>query len=371
MDLKIVHIVLGKANPNKMNGVNKVVNELATYQTNLGYDVELWGVTHSLKHNYPERNYHTELFLDKGKFRANQAIKAKLKTLKDRTVFHLHGGFIPQFFFIVRSILKAGFEYVFTPHGAYNALALERSKYKKRFFLSTFDYYIVKHAKAIHFIGQSEVDNGVKIFGEITKVLIPNGQPILSPDRFSQNGTDCPIFGFMGRLDIQTKGLDLLLEGFKQYLDKQNGKGVLWLIGDGPELPRLKEMAQNLGIKDAVCFKGSLFGKAKEEALDQLDIFCLTSRNEGLPGVVLEAANFGLPSIVSEATNMGRYIESFQSGWVLENNSADQIAKTMKIAFDEFNESSLEKYRQRAYKMLKSEFSWGKIAKAHIKNYAA
>ncbi len=373
MDVKIIHIVLGKANPNKMNGVNKVVNELATYQTKLGYDVSLWGITRSLKHNYPKRNYFTELFLDEGRFRTNHAIKAKLKKIDKNTVFHIHGGFIPQFYFVAKSLVKAGFQYVFTPHGAYNELALKRSALKKKVFLASFDKYIVKNAKSLHFIGQSEVINGLKIFGQKSNVLIPNGQPFsdLNEQHHSQNKTNAPIFGFMGRIDIHTKGLDLLLKGFKIYLDKLNGNGTLCIIGDGPALPKLKEMAQNLGINNAIDFKGSLFGDAKAAVLKTIDVFCLTSRNEGLPGVVLEAADYGIPSIISEATNMGEYITRYQSGWVLEQNTSADISKMMRIAQDEFRTPNFLNYQRRIRQMLKVEFSWETIAKAHISNYEA
>ncbi len=371
MDTKIIHIVLGKANPNKMNGVSKVVNELATYQTILGYDVRLWGVSNSLNHNYPERNYETELFLDEGRFRTNHAIKAKLKTMTQGTIFHIHGGFIPQFYYIAKSIIKAGFEYVYTPHGAYNALALERSKYKKKVFLKSFDQYIIKHAKCVHFIGQSEVDNGLKLFGDIPYSLIPNGQPMLSgnTEAMSQNETNGPIFGFMGRLDIQTKGLDLLINGFKDFLVEYDGRGELWVIGDGKALPVLKEMAQNLGINHVIKFKGCLFGLEKEMALKALDIFCLTSRNEGLPGVVLEAASYGLPSIVSEATNMGNYVRNYKAGWVLEANTINHISKTLKKGNDARFVGFGRAYQKHTINMLDAEFSWENIAKAHIKNY--
>jgi len=42
--MNIIHLVLGKANPNRMNGVNKVANQLATTMTNLNKEVELWGI---------------------------------------------------------------------------------------------------------------------------------------------------------------------------------------------------------------------------------------------------------------------------------------------------------------------------------------
>ena len=43
--MKIIHIILGKANPKRMNGVNKVVYSLASIQLEQGFDVEVWGIT--------------------------------------------------------------------------------------------------------------------------------------------------------------------------------------------------------------------------------------------------------------------------------------------------------------------------------------
>ena len=43
--MEIIHIVLGKANPDRMNGVNKVVYQLATKQADFGEKVAVWGIT--------------------------------------------------------------------------------------------------------------------------------------------------------------------------------------------------------------------------------------------------------------------------------------------------------------------------------------
>lgn len=371
MDIQIIHIVLGKANPNKMNGVNKVVNELATAQINLGFKVAIWGITKSLQHNYPNRNYDTVLFKDKGRFLIDKTIGVKLQSVPKNTIFHFHGGFIPQFYFIAKLLVKMQFEFVYTPHGAYNALALKRSKIKKKFFLKTFDKFLVKNAKNVHFIGQSEVDNGLTLFGNMSHVLIPNGQTLKSQKLHnnSHSGKRVPVFGFMGRLDIHTKGLDLLLKGFRDFIVNEGGEGVLQVIGDGKALRDLKGLAQKLGISDRVDFKGGLFGKRKEMALNEIDVFCLTSRNEGLPGVVLEAASYGVPSIVSEATNMKSYINAHQSGWVLPENTVSNIASTLKAVQLIFQAGKLMPYQKNALAMLQVEFNWIHIAKAHINNY--
>ena len=76
--MEIVHIVLGKVNTNKMNGVNKVVDNLAKNQIELGHNVTIWGITKNPIHSYPERNYHTVLFLDRSKFLLPKGIRLSL-----------------------------------------------------------------------------------------------------------------------------------------------------------------------------------------------------------------------------------------------------------------------------------------------------
>ena len=60
--MKIIHLVLGKANPERMNGVNKVVHQLAKTQATLGQKVSVWGIANDLIPNYPIRNFKTVLF---------------------------------------------------------------------------------------------------------------------------------------------------------------------------------------------------------------------------------------------------------------------------------------------------------------------
>ena len=61
--MDIIHIVLGKANPERMNGVNKVVYELTTKQVEIGLKASVWGITKDKEKNYGERNFETLLFL--------------------------------------------------------------------------------------------------------------------------------------------------------------------------------------------------------------------------------------------------------------------------------------------------------------------
>ncbi|MBL4669472.1 MAG: glycosyltransferase [Flavobacteriales bacterium] len=370
--MEIIHIILGKANPNRMNGVNKVVNSLATYQTAIGCNVSVWGITKNPIHNYPNRIYNTILFKETSKFFLPEGIKLAIEKKCRDAVFHFHGGFIPQFILIANLLVKQGFKYVFTPHGSYNTIAMERSNWKKKMYIWLFEKNLVKKAKSIHFIGKSEIDGAKKLFQLNNYQLIPNGQNleelILSENSKKENVD--PIFGFCGRLDIKTKGLDILLKGFAEYLTIKGGKGELWLIGDGSEKGELEELAQNLNIIHQVKFLGSIYGKQKIKMMIQFDYFMLTSRNEGLPGVVLEACALGVPSIVSKATNMGDYIDKNYAGITLKENTSTCVANAMQTALIWKYNGEISRIKQNAKKMVEQQFNWKNIAKQLLDIYA-
>lgn len=362
--MEIVHVVLGKVNTNKMNGVNKVVDNLAKNQMDLGHNVTIWGITKNPVHSYPVRNYHTLLFLDRSKFLLPKGIRKALSKVNSETVFHFHGGFIPQFFFVAMLLKSKGFSYVFTSHGSYNKVAMERSYWKKKLFIWLFDKALVSQAKSMHFIGKSEIEGAKDVFDFSNYALIPNGQSFDS-ELFSQKGNlnGMTIFGFCGRLDIKTKGLDLLFQGFANFLNASKSRqSELWIIGDGPERKALEELSSQLGIADNVRFWGSVFGERKLKLMRNLDYMVLTSRNEGLPGVILEAAALGVPSIVSKETNMADYLIKYKAGFALEENNSIQIQQSLQQAKETKMNKRLQALQLGAVQMVSKEFDWRSIA---------
>ncbi len=374
MGLQIIHVVLGKANPNRMNGVNKVVNSLATYQTKLGYSVSVWGITMDPIHNYPERNYNTVLFQDYSiKFRLSEDIENEIKKIRKDTVFHLHGGFIPQFYKLAKLFKKHKFNYFFTPHGAYNTVALKRSNWKKKIYINLFESYLVKNAKKVHFIGKSEVDGSNEVFGTVPYCIIPNGQNLeeLHHEKPLIPLPDKLVFGFVGRLDIVTKGLDILFQAFALFHKNTRLIPELWMIGGGNELEALKKMAEELGIIDYIKFLGPKYGEDKLSLMTAMDYMCLNSRNEGLPGVVLEASGLGVPCIVSKETNMGEFIVIAESGFCLKENTPEQLSVNMAKAEMAKLNGEIETLSNNAKKMVVEHFNWEHISRQLIKEYAA
>lgn len=104
------------------------------------------------------------------------------------------------------------------------------------------------------------------------------------------------LIGHIGHFTPQ-KNHFFLLDVFKAY-HSLNPNTKLLLIGDGPDQPRVKEMAKDLGIWNQVIFAGRRSDAAC--IYSAMDLFLLPSRREGLPLVMVEAQANGLPMLVSD-----------------------------------------------------------------------
>ncbi|TDN38844.1 glycosyltransferase [Hymenobacter sp. UV11] len=317
--MKIIHLILGKANPERMNGVNKVVHALATHQHRAGTDVAVWGITADLRDNYPAREFATRLFqARRNPFGLAAELRTALRQLAGAgpAVVHLHGAFIPAYFSVARWLTRLRIPYVLTPHGSYSPAALRKSRLLKLAYGYLIESYVLRQAARVHCLGESEVIGVRRLHPALLTALLPYGfeppQPVVpatpaAPGRFR--------VGFCGRLDDHHKGLACLLAGFAAFA-RQVPAAELWVIGDGPDRARVAAWAATAPA-GTVQLLGSRFGDEKIALLGQLDVFAHTSHYEGLPTAVLEAVALGVPCVVTEATNLGGYVRDFGCGEVL------------------------------------------------------
>ena len=370
--MKIIHLVLGKANPERMNGVNKVAYQLATTQTEMGHDVHLWGIANSLTKNYPARNFSTTLFNQyKNKLKLDPDLVSAIKDLDKEAIVHIHGSFIPEFYQVAKRLTRAGVAYVYTPHGALTEGAMVKNSFIKKMYFELFESALIKNAKAMQLLGIQELEYTENLIETNNKRLIPNGQDLSNIPNFimNKNPNDLMVFGFCGRLAIFHKGLDLMLNAFKLFLDK-GGKARMELIGDGGDRPALEQLCTDLGITNDVIFHGKKFGVEKFELIAGFDVFMHTSRMEGFPTAVLEAAAMQKVCITSEATNINDYLREFNSGLPMRKNGVEDIVATMQEAERLYRNRELEDIGIRARKMVETEFSWTKVAQQLVDVYA-
>jgi glycosyltransferase involved in cell wall biosynthesis len=368
--MKVIHIVLGKLNTNRQNGVNKVVHDLATQLVLNNVDMEVWGISKNQNHDYPERCYTTHLFkAHNNPFKIDSLLKDALCKLEKDTTIHLHGGWIPLNYSLSRFLQKLNIKYILTPHGSYNTYAMKRSNWRKKIYYYLFEQFVTEHAKTVHCIGQSEIA-GLLSLSKIAK-------PALFPYGFEKNNNIQKqnqenklseiIIGFCGRLDMHTKGLDVLFNAFKLYQDK-NINAKLWIIGSGQDEIVLKALSTTLNLNQNVIFFGGKYGREKFELLSKCTYFIHPSRNEGLPSAVLEAASIGLPLLVSEATNTSNYVQKYNAGIAIKNLNCNELAVAMFQMETKIKNHPIL-ISENAKRMVEVEFNWKDLISKYQEMY--
>jgi glycosyltransferase involved in cell wall biosynthesis len=360
MEKKIVHIILGKANPQRMNGVNKVVYELATNQANNNTSVEVWGMAKDTEHNYPERNFKTRLFQAfKNPFKVDLKMIEAMKNEKN-TIFHFHGGFIPVFSILAKKMNALNIPFVLTPHGAYNTIAMEKSKLRKKIYFALFEKHVVNNAAYIHSIGKSEVEGLSLIYPNTKSILIPYGFDTNIEMHYNPSNSKF-IVGFCGRIDVYTKGLNELIEGFAMFRNNV-ANAELWMIGDGDERGDLEQLARDKGVEDSVIFYGSKYGNEKIDLLSKCHVYAAPSRNEGLPAAVLEAASIGIPCMVTEATNTGDSIREFDAGAVIAPTASGSVYDGLVLLHERMkDQKSREQLSDNSRRMINEVYNWKNV----------
>jgi glycosyltransferase involved in cell wall biosynthesis len=123
---------------------------------------------------------------------------------------------------------------------------------------------------------------------------------------------DARVVLFLGRL-VSKKSPDLLIEAFAGWRDK-SGRGMdSVLVLAGPEqgdgfVPRLKKMANQLGLGESVRFVGPLYDEGKWQAYRDADVFVLPSLNENFGNTAAESAACGTPVIVTDRCGIASFV---------------------------------------------------------------
>jgi len=102
----------------------------------------------------------------------------------------------------------------------------------------------------------------------------------------------------VGRLSRE-KGFDLLLEALHS-VHRSFPTADLTIAGAGPEEADLKSLCHSLGLDSGVRFAGVIAEPAA--LLGSASVFVLSSRQEGIPNALLEAAAGGLPIVALPAS---------------------------------------------------------------------
>jgi len=135
-----------------------------------------------------------------------------------------------------------------------------------------------------------------------------------------------PIIATISRLtrfDVY-KGIDTLIQAMPQIRAAVPGVR-LRVMGQGDDLPRLRQLADQLGVQIAVEFLGFVSDEELQSQLRQCALFALPSKKEGFGLVFLEAMAQGRPCLGAQAGGIPEVLTP-ETGILVEYGDVVQIA---------------------------------------------
>lgn len=194
--------------------------------------------------------------------------------------------------------------------------------------------------------------------------IVPNGVD-LSFFKTKQKDPNKVVFsGVM----YHHRGLDVLLDAAPQII-KEVPETKLVLLGDGPEMKKLKQIVKQENLDSNIEFKGWIDRKEIPEHLSSASIGIgplkrTTVTENALPIKILEYMASSLPIIAKTGTLPEDVLQNDENGWFVENSS-ELSEKIIKL---EKNPELVAKMGRKSLDMVQ-KFSWEKIAKLILEIY--
>lgn len=128
------------------------------------------------------------------------------------------------------------------------------------------------------------------------------------------------VVALIGRVQFWQKRQDLAVKGLA-LARRQIPNLKLLVVGDGPDLAALKELARAEGVQDAVVFAGWTDGLSP--VYSAIDALVIPSQYEGVPLVMLQAMYFRRPVIASAVDGMA---DTLPPHWLFPSGDAAAFA---------------------------------------------
>ena len=123
-----------------------------------------------------------------------------------------------------------------------------------------------------------------------------------------------------GRVSIQQKGLDILLNTWVEVCRRLDGRELrLLLVGDGRDAPELRRLIGEFGLTNVQWVNEYVLDRDRmRRYLSAADVYVFPSRHEGFPVAPLEAMACGLPVVAADANGVEDILEDGErSGGVI------------------------------------------------------
>jgi len=280
-----------------------------------------------------------------------------------------HSTYIPVHARIARKLRKLAIPYLICPHGGMTHYARTYKRLKKTLGNLLFFNQMVDHAAALHCLtqGEAEASNA----WDRPKFVLGNGTDLPPEEDLTSPGHSPGVrLVFIGRLHVEYKGLDMLLDAcdmVRSTLCGANAQVHLYGPDEGGSRRRLAARISRLQLDELVTLHGPVTGRAKTAVFKQADVFLHPSRSEGHPVTVLEALAHGIPCLLTPNTNMAGPVVSAGAGWEVQPSVPSIAAGIESVLSTE--KVTLQELGSKARQLAARQYGWQHVASRSVEAY--
>ena len=158
---------------------------------------------------------------------------------------------------------------------------------------------------------------------------------------------------FLGRFDINQKGIDLLLNAYSKVENKI--VYPLIIVGVGPDKDKIKNMIRDLKLQQRVKLIGPQYGKEKMKLLSEAIFVAIPSRSESFSLFTLEAIASGAPVVIFDIPGLSWVDDSVS----LKTKLFDIDAYANNLL--QMTDASLAMKKSENAKNFSKNFTWEKV----------
>lgn len=367
--MKVLHFFLGKANPDRANGVNQVINGYGKYLTKHGVSVTMIGLSklgNKKLEIFQRDGFEVEVY-DSFFGGCLQRLK---EAAKEVDIVHLHSVWNHYNIVFARYLKKNNIPYVITAHAGLIESRLKQSNYVlKLLYHKLFQKAFFDKAKAIHAITKEEMTEISNYTDNKNIFYVPNGLDIdnftFSPKKYSETKEKIE-FGYLGRFGIE-KNIDCLIDAIDMLTDEYKTKIKCYLIGPIDEdAKRLQTKIANLNLSETVIFTGALYGEEKYSFLQKLNSYIHPALSDVVSIALMEAFACGLPAIVSRTSHVSYF--NCSNAFIMVEPIASDIKNGIETMIN--SQSMWEAMSSKSIQLIKENFEWNSNAKKMMDIYS-
>jgi glycosyltransferase involved in cell wall biosynthesis len=168
---------------------------------------------------------------------------------------------------------------------------------------------------------------------------------------------DISLALFVGNL-LPVKNPELLLHALAQMKKPP----LLLMVGDGPLRSRLSTLANDLKIAHSVRLTGRKSPKEVSRYMHAADVLCLSSHNEGLPNVILEAFASGLPVVATNVGGVSEVVNSPILGTLVTPGNPHEFSQALEARL-------LMRTDREAISKTGADYSWNRTCDLYLETF--